>query len=171
MQYNNSLWHNYTDGYVGKLFVPYQRKPMMVDNGNGELHKLYVNSWSENGCKDGLFDETLVRKGWSLNFMRQHADFPCPVGWKAGLDGWCIKQEPENEPVFYTDKAFIPKNQYWNGYGHPNVEPKRISESFDMRSINPLNGNYYVFFQPKENYGPNKTVYQRNATADSYLAF
>jgi len=129
-----------------------------------------VNTWKRQGYADGLVHPELVRRGWGLDFQLMHPDKdPCPRGWIKGEDGWCFSEEPEFEGTFYTERAHVPRYQYWNGYAPRLVNPKRreISE-FDMRSVHPMTGEYVIYHHPY--YAPHRGVYGHHPSKDSYLA-
>ena len=84
--------------------------------------------------------------------MRLFENDPCPPGWKKDTQnlGYCVAEPLRHEPVFYTEKAFIAKKQYFDGPSEQGVVPRnggyrRVSEQTDMRSVNPLNGHYTVY--------------------------
>ena len=112
----------------------------------------------------------LVRAGWDVGFQLLHPQDPCPDGWQKEADGWCRRQEQPYEPVFYTDKAFIARTQFPNGYSRPyRGERRRISEQTDLRSVNPLTGQYQVSFQPVVHRKTTSTNYGGLPSKDSYL--
>lgn len=179
MDYNASLWSYYQPGFVDPLYVPYLRKPVKDPEGN----TICVNAWEKQGT---IVNPELVRRNWGMTFMRPHATYPCPTGFESRPGGYCSQVELEHEPVFYTDKAFIAKNQYWEGYGaeplrvqrtHGRTDSvrspascekapcRRVSDSMDMRSLNPITGKYTVYFQSR----PHEPRYQSNPTKDSLL--
>jgi hypothetical protein len=170
---SSPFWTRYSPGYINKDFAFYDREPVELGpNTVSGVNLAYINRFKEMGDYDGLVNKNLVRRDWGMSFQRAHSGYPCPPGWKAGLDGWCVQAPPENEQIFYTDRAFIPKYQYWSGYAEPELpggDPRRVSDQTDMRSINPMTGQYTVYFLPHESVG--KTKYSKNPTADSYLAF
>jgi hypothetical protein len=170
MEVNNPVYAYYQPGYVHPMFYPYVYDPIKDNNGNLTM----VNRWKVQGSPSFVNPE-LVRKGWGMAFANKFEDDPCPPGFIKGEGGYCFPRKPDNEPVFYTDKAFIPKRQFWDSYTESaygkNGDPKirRVSESFDMRSINPLNGRYDVSYLPVVQNKRHETQYGLNPTKDSYL--
>jgi hypothetical protein len=144
METNDSVWKYYQKGFVDELYVPYLRS-IVKDPMNNNVS---INTWSNQGCSE-LVSEDLVRKDWGLRFQRMFDTDPCPLGWVSGPDGYCFREPLKHERVFYTNKAFIAKRQYWDGYGQP--QPKApsgspISQETDLRSVNPYTGNYTVYY-------------------------
>lgn len=166
MDVNLSVWDTYLPEYVHPDFVPYLR----YDSLDGLTT---YNSWSLQGNPNGLYSPGQVRKGWGQAFQLLHPDDPCPNGTiKDPKTGWCYPEQPENIPIFYSKDAFVPKRQFWNSYvSQPSRDSEkfqpRISSNFDMRSINPYNGKYMVYFNSKtdDSYGR----YGKNPTSDLYL--
>lgn len=192
METNNSVWSYYQPGFVDPLYVPYQRTITKDAWGN----EVSINTWQKQG-DPFLTDPGMVRRNWGRRFMRMFDDDPCPPGWvKNG--SYCVRSDGHFKPVFYTDDAFIAKNQYWAGYTDSNFvsQPhqkrgRRVSEQTDLRSVNPLTGEYEVYFLPSttkarvryvsplvdthKQYDPNWALptersYANLATKDSYLA-
>jgi len=174
MESNIPVWSYYQPGFVHPEFVPYLRYPVKDDQGN----TIYINTWEDQGYANGLVNPYIVRKNWGMAFARKHEDDPCPPGFIPGEGGYCFPYQPENEAIFYTKKAFIPKRQYWKSYVDDSRAPQRVSESFDMRSVHPMTGEYVVYYEgcnDRPYGGMNKTPatntrYGRNPTKDSYLA-
>ena len=185
MNHSESVWDRYRPGYVDPLYVPYLRTPVKDPKGN----IIPLNTWKKIGYSNGMVNPDIVRINWGLSFARKHGGDPCPPGFISGDGGFCFPLQPENEPVFYTKKAFIPKNQYFKSYTTSPYEPphggptpiytvdknKSSSESFDMRSISPFTGHYTIFYEgpSSSSYSGNKntkstTKYGRNPTSDSY---
>lgn len=203
MENNYSIWHQYQPGWVHPDFIPYMRFPMKDDQGNTipintwkeEGIFPYGPSYGRGEYPNGMIHPALIRKNWGLIFAKRFPDDPCPPGFvpvdpepnSSGLDGYgtvgggsgyCYPFKPEHSGTFYTDKAFIAKRQYWDSYIEPDMTsqtPNRVSESFDMRSVNPLSGNYTIYYTTSnggdiKNNSRTKTNYGRNPTSDSYLA-
>lgn len=193
---NVSPWSYYSPGFVHPDFVPYLRERTTDRWGN----QVEINSWKQQGPSSTVQPE-LVRINKGMTFQRMFESDPCPPGWQKTPDssGYCTQMPLRHEPVFYTDKAFIAKNQYWEGPGDPSCAKgelsrtagiREISEQSDMRSMNPLTGQYKVYFQPLESSGkvryaspdipdnrkydanwnlPRQRQYASMATTDSYL--
>lgn len=115
MQVNNSVWDVYKPGYIDPLYEPYQKHSVYAYPELGQSCNIKLNSWARQGPPEMVYPE-LVRNGWGKSFQRMFSYDPCPGGWVKGPDNWCIEEKQEFTPIFYTDKAFIPKNQYWNSY-------------------------------------------------------
>jgi len=155
MDVNLSVWHRYAPGWVSPDFVPYLRELTTDRWGN----KVEINRWKKQGPLSTVQPE-LVRINKGLTFQRLFETDPCPPGWeklKNDPSGYCYQAPLRHEPVFYTDKAFIAKNQFWQGPGDPspangeldrNAGFRQVSEQSDLRSVSPLTGNYTVFYQP-----------------------
>lgn len=96
----------YAPGFVDPLFAQYKREP---------CKELKVEAGP-------LFRPELVRRHRGWTFQRLHPSDPCPVGWspferlsketqekvrqytESDPHGYCFLQEPEFEPVMYSDK-------------------------------------------------------------------
>jgi len=146
MDTNQSVWSYYQPGYVNELFVPYLRDKVPDAWGN----TVSINPWERQGCVPSLVEPALVRVNKGLTFQRMFDSDPCPNGFTKADDSYCVREPLRGEPVFYTDKSFIAKRQFWDGYGVANPGARRISEQSDMRSVNPLTGQYTVYFQPSQ---------------------
>jgi len=157
MDTNESVWHYYQPGYVHPAYIPYIRK-VVKDRWGNEVN---INTWERQGCKTNIYPE-LVRVNKGMSFMRMFDTDPCPNGWEKvpGDDpnrlSMCVQAPLKHEPVFYTDKAFIAQRQFWNGPTVPQSVPRRISEPTDMRSIDPLTGNYIVYYEPVNTKAPTR---------------
>jgi hypothetical protein len=190
--YNGSVWKHYQPGFVDDTFIPYLRERTEDAWGN----QVEINMWKDSLPATTVQPE-LVRINKGMSFMKMFEEDPCPVGFQKDPVnmGYCIKEELRHEPVFYTEKAFIPLKQYFNGPAdnggvRKRVEDyRRVSEQTDMRSVNPMNGQYTVYFQPLQSSsntryvnpttGPEKydaswnfyrqSSYAKMATGDSYL--
>ena len=112
------------DKEAGKYWPPHMEQQVIP--GNYQLAE--VNRWELANVKPSsdLVENALVRKGWRWGFQRKHPTYPCPNGWTPGVDGWCEWAQEEFEPIFYTDKAFLTKNQYWNGYSENNDKTQQF---------------------------------------------
>lgn len=163
MQFNQSLWETYQPGYVHPDFVPYQRTPLRDEQGNVVM----TNTWAQEGTACQSVNPALIRKNWRTRFALKFAHDPCPVGFVKGDQGYCFPKPLDYEPIMYTDKAFIPKYQYWDSYVNQHAGPRRVSESFDMRSVNPLTGKYSVYYLPVTT--GVESQYGLCPTSDSYL--
>jgi hypothetical protein len=173
MNHNTSVWDRYRPGFVDPLYVPYIKTEIKDSKGNS----VPVNTWQKIGYSNGLVNPDIVRINWGLSFTRKHASDPCPVGFISGDGGFCFPLKPEHEPVFYTDKAFIAKRQFFRGYQTDEKHQQRkISDSFDMRSVSPFTGTYTTFYDGSRDHSytgnsnsRNKTKYGRQPTRDNYL--
>jgi hypothetical protein len=163
MDVNTPVWGYYQSKFVDPLFVPYLRYPVRDNDGN----IVKINTWSE-GAGPGLVNPALIRKNWGQDFQLIYPEDPTPTGWVKGKDGWAVFVKPEYEPIFYTDKAYTNKRQFPEGYTDMSYKPRRISDQFDMRSVNPITGKYTVYFEPK--ISDPSSRYGKNPTRDSYLA-
>ena len=151
METNSSVWKHYQFGYVPDEFVPYLREATTDAWGN----KVEVNNW-KGPMPTSTVQPELVRINRGLSFQRLFSSDPCPPGWVNDPEnlGYCVAETLRHEPVFYTDKAFIPMKQYFDGPADSagvvprNGDYRRISEQTDMRSVNPLTGHYTVYYQP-----------------------
>ena len=184
MEVNLPVWKYYEDGFVDPMYVPYQKSWTQIRNNCGDCVDWPTNTWQKFPIGGGLASAGQTRRGRGLTFQLEHPDDPCPMGWKRAdcgeVDtGYCVKEELEFEPVFYTEKAFIPKNQYWNGYdscskGYNSEKlncPKKgcgiDGDALSMRSISPYTGKWMPYKGK-----PNKTTskYATAGTPSSYLA-
>lgn len=176
METDLNTWDYYQPGWVHPDFVPYMRKEITDAYGK----KITVNSWQQQGSPLNV-NPALVRKNWRLNFLRKSGYDPCPPGFHKAAGGYCEQDwiEEEHIPVFYTDKAFIAKRQFWAKdqslvRGQP--MPPLSSSQTDLRSVNPITGKYTIYYDPvkredrKKTSKQQPTQYIRSATKDSYLA-
>lgn len=171
MEHDQTIWSHYQPGYVDPMFVPYLRT-YIQDPWNNQIS---TNTWERqslgpksNGYRTGIVDPALFRLNWGQSFMNMFADDPCPPGFEKAAGGYCVKSSRDAEPIFYTDKAFVAKNQYFNGYADTTNQERRISEQTDLRSVNPLTGHYTVYYRPNPG-NRNCTRYGKVPTKDSYL--
>ena len=158
--FNGSVWKHYQPGFIDDLYVPYLRETTTDAWGN----KVEINNWKE-PMPPTMVQPELVRINRGLSFMKLFSTDPCPVGWVSDKQnlGYCVTEPLRHESVFYTDKAFIPQKQYFdgpaeNGVVQRNGGYRRISEQTDMRSVNPLNGQYTVYYQPVQSSAPIRYV-------------
>jgi hypothetical protein len=186
MKNNVSVWDYYQPNFVAPEYAPYLRRYVQDRDGN----TISINTWEKQGCGDLVAPE-LVRANKGMTFQKLFESDPCPTGFKKAPMGYCVEEPLRHQPVFYTDKAFIAKRQFWEGYTTP--VPDRISEQFDMRSVNPLTGQYdipylsvvqgshvrysrpFSVFPEKEKFDhswnlPRERQYRGLPTGDSYLA-
>jgi hypothetical protein len=141
---HGAVWTYYQPGYVPAEYVPYQRKLTKDRWGN----VVSINTWEKQGCP-GAVQPELVRVNKGLTFQKMYTDDPCPDGFRSVQDGYCVRDaDPDETRVFYTDKAFIPQKQFWNGYGVRPVGPRRISQPTDLRSVDPFTGEYKIYYSP-----------------------
>lgn len=176
METNLNAWDYYQPGFVHPDFVPYLRKTVTDAQGK----KVSVNSWQVQGPPINV-NPSLVRKNWRLSFMNRSGYDPCPPGFHRADGGYCEQDyiEKNYTPVFYTDKAFIAKNQYW-AKDQPEVRgrplPPPSSSETDLRSVNLITGKYTVYYNPvkrsqqKSTSKQRPTSYIRAPTKDSYLS-
>ncbi len=165
METNQSVWKRYQKGYVDDAYVPYLREIVNDSRGN----KVSINKWEKQGCVGGLIDPALVRVNKGLTFQRMFEDDPCPSGFKKDVNepSYCVRIPPRHEQVFFTDKAFIPQNQYWPGYSDGNATRNsggsvpKSSNTFDLRSVNPLTGNYTVYYNSSGGESGKQTRYSQ----------
>jgi hypothetical protein len=177
MDTNLPVWKYYEKGYVHPDFVPYLRENVPVGDRrfvasndlkltslSKEVGPRYanVNTWLRE-APSNLVNDSLVRKGWGMAFIRQHAGDPCPTGFDSAPGGYCVERKKDHVPVFYSEEAFLAKNQFWDSYGS---DVPRISQSTDMRSVNPLTGEYTVYFHSK---GVNDSRYRKMPSKDCFL--
>ncbi len=147
MKTNTGVWSAYQPGYVHPEYVPYLRKKTFDKWGN----EVQINTWEKQG--DPTFVEpALVRVNKGLTFQLQFSNDPCPNGFSKADNSYCVRQPLKHEQVFYTDKAFLPKRQYWGGYADDEAisntsdGKRQTSNTFDLRSVNPFTGNYTVYY-------------------------
>lgn len=192
MDTNTSVWARYQPGYVDSVYAPYLRETTTDAWGN----KVEINNW-KGPMPTSTVQPELVRINKGLTFQRLFSSDPCPVGWVDDPSnlGYCVEDKLRHEPVFYTEKAFIPMKQYFDGPADKagvvprNEGYRRISEQTDLRSVNPITGHYTVYYQPVSSSahtryvnptpGPEKydaswnkarqSSYASMATKDSYL--
>lgn len=186
MESNTSVWKRYQPGFVDEDFVPYLRENVVSNDG----HIVSINKWKKQKCVGTMLEPALIRKNKGLTFQRMFDSDPCPNGFVRGPDGYCMREPLKHEPIFYTDKAFIAKRQFWDGYGINPQGHRRISEQTDLRSVNPITGQYTIYYNPLERnveqryahpvpdtryqydqswYLPPKRNYMLSPTSDSYL--
>lgn len=180
MDLNLPVWSYYAPSFVDPLFVPYLKFERKDDKGN----LVPINTWEKQGVSDGLVNPDIVRKNWGMTFMNKFSNDSCPPMFeKYPIEdgGYCIPRKLGYRPLFYTEKAFIPRNQYYQSYTIPLKQLPRVSESFDMRSVNPFTGHYSIYYdsvpgyynKENNNYSGSSsnsaTQYGRLPTSDSYL--
>lgn len=128
------------------MFIPYMKTPMCDGRGCPDE----VNTWKKLGRYPDINQGT-IRKGLGLSFQRMFAADPCPVGWTPGSgENWCHQAQPEFIPLFYTDKAFLPKNQYWEGNFQQDCAKRYRNKNFDNHTVSPFTGlrsQGYIPFQ------------------------
>ena len=171
---NLPVWDYYPPNnsrYLDNLYLPYLKLAKTCNNPvTGEPEECDVYPFKKQGCVGTLVNENLVRKGWGLDFQMLEPGYNmCPEGWtKDASTGWCTTNEPEFSGTFYSQNAWVPKYQYFDGYAPQHVGRKpRVSE-FEMRSINPFTGNYVVYFTSRPSLDPHK--YGKLPSKDSLLA-
>lgn len=176
MELDLSVWDYYPkqgNVFVDPLYVPYMRTPETIVGADGEVSvgcPVMGGRWKKQGYADGMVNPGLVRKGWGMGFQLLHPVDPCPEGWTKGEDGWCVENVPEfGDHGLYSEDAFVPKYQYWNGYAPRAVDPmQRELTQFDMRSVNPWTGDYEASFISKPS--TDRPVYGRLPVGNSYIA-
>jgi hypothetical protein len=164
METNTPVFARYQKGYIDELFVPYLREK--VEDAWGNI--VSINPWEKQGCMGTLVEKSLVRINKGLTFQRMFDSDPCPSGFTKGPDSYCFREPLKGEPVYYTNKAFVAKRQFWDGYANNNPGPRRISEQTDMRSVNPLTGLYTVYYNPSQWSAPRKYSYPVPDTKHQY---
>lgn len=171
---NTSVWARYQPGFVDPAYVPYLRT-IETDKWGNEVS---INKWQQQGCS-GLVEPALVRVNKGLTFQRMFDSDPCPSGFvKSKEDStYCVRVTPKHEPVFFTEKAFIPKKQYWGGYadmqgikdsGSKDLVSKEPSSNFDLRTVNPFNGKYTIYYESNKSSSPNRYSKPVIATKQQY---
>lgn len=158
METNISVWSRYQPNFIDPAYAPYLRKKVIDRWGNEVL----INTWEKQGCK-ALVEPALVRVNKGLTFQRMFDNDPCPSGFTKSKTepSYCVRVTPKHEQVFFTDKAFIPKKQYWAGYsdaeGTRNSTDPNIwapSNSFDLRTVHPLTGEYTIYYESNKAAAP-----------------
>ena len=148
---NVSVWSRYQPGFIDPAYVPFYRKKTLDRWGN----EVSINTWEKQGC-DAMVEPALVRVNKGLTFQRMFDTDPCPSGFVKSKEepSYCVRVTPKHEQVFYSDKAFVPKHQYWNGYSDsdairnssPDI-PRPPSNNFDLRTVHPLTGDYTIYYE------------------------
>lgn len=160
---NTSIWSRYQPGFIDPSYVPYVKKEVTDKFGN----QIKINTWKKQGC-DSLVEPALVRVNKGLTFQRMFDSDPCPSGFVKSKEepSYCVRVTPKHEQIFYTDKAFIPKRQYWDGYSDSEairnsepMYPRAPSTNFDMRTVHPLTGDYTIYYE--SNPSQSQTRYSR----------
>lgn len=181
MEANLSVWKYYEKDFVHPDMAPYSRKIITTPEGV----EVSINKTKRQGCPT-LVNPNLVRINKGLKFQKMFYDDPCPLGFEKAEDGYCIRKYSEANTVFYTDKAFIPKKQYWEGYS---TKVKESPTQLDMRSVHPETGEFTTYYNSKKSkvrspkakpgvniqkqYDPNWNLpptrkYAHNPTSESY---
>ena len=152
MDANVSVWDYYRDGYVDPTFQPYRKvtTPNQQCVSGHNSHNPYKTSPGPD-----IFPET-IRNGWGRTFKLKHDRWPCPTGYiKEG--GWCHPAKPEFTPIFATKDGFRPRVNFTA----ERAPPRRSRNAFDLKSVNPITGQYVDNYASKQsqptNSGPNKT--------------
>lgn len=192
MKTDVSIWTRYQPGFVDPTYVPYLKTKTVDYWGN----QVEINSWKKDPPKTMVQPE-LIRINKGLRFQRMFEEDPCPVGWQKDTEniGYCTVKPLRHEPVFYTGKAFIAERQFFDGPADSggvrerNEGHRRISEQTDLRSVNPLTGEYQIYYEPVQSSAKNRYVnpvpppvkydtswneprqssYAKLSTSDSYL--
>lgn len=189
---NNSVFAYYKPGHVHPEFLPYLRANRK-DQWNNEVN---LNLWQRQGSP-AMVDDKLVRINRDVTFQKLFIDDACPVGWKSvgkfadnKPSGYCERDTLPFQPIMYTNKSFIAKKQNFDGYTKPNIQHKKVinarsdnqpklnmtfselkplpvSNSFNMRSVNPFTGKYTEYFQSKMH---NKTRYTNPNQVDGLMS-
>lgn len=160
---NTSVWSRYQPGFIDPGYAPYVRKKTTDRWGN----EVKINTWEKQGCH-GMVEPALVRVNKGLTFQRMFDSDPCPSGFEKSKvePSYCVRVTPKHEQVFYSEKAFIPKRQYWDGYtdaegvrnssleAQPEASERPPSNSFDLRSVNPLTGRYTIYYESNKASSP-----------------
>lgn len=174
MEANKSVWHYYQPGFVDPEYVPYTTKKVKDMWGN----EVAINTWQKQGYP-GLVDPGMTRINWGRRFMRLFENDPCPPGWKKAPDSYCVRDDGYFEPIFYTEKAFIPQRQYWDGYSNaPEVQVgpdntqkgqrRQISQQTDLRTVDPFTGEYVIYYPGVQNRNPVTYVSPNVNTSKQY---
>lgn len=158
MDMNYSVWHHYRPNHVDPLYQPYQKREYQTQDGQTCNYNPYKPEVGPD-----VYPEH-IRHGWGQAFQNKHSTWPCPDNFVKGEDNWCHPQEREFEPIFYTEKAFVPAVQFTDsptyGYKHNN---------FDMRTVHPSTGLYEVYHkghQPRN--GEYKSISSRHSFVGGY---
>lgn len=169
MNLNMNIWDQYprnNEKFLDPMYVPYQN--VLVRAPDGQMCPMNGFKLAQQG-NNLMVNQNLVRQGWGMDFQLLHPDTACPAGWQKGMDGWCYQtQENFGKNGLYSDKAFVPKYQYFDSYG---VNPLRIKpriNEFDNHSVNPFTGDFVVYHTPKPGKLANR--YQVLPSKDSFLA-
>lgn len=173
---NTSIWSRYQPGFLDPSYVPYAKKEVTDRSGN----QIKINTWKKQGC-EGMVEPALVRVNKGLTFQRMFDSDPCPSGFTKSKDepSYCVRVTPKHEQVFYGEKSFIPKRQYWNGYTDSEAirnssSGRAPSSNFDMRTVDPFTGNYTIYYesnpsQAQTRYGRPKTETRKQYDESWYL--
>lgn len=164
MESDISVWRYYQPGFVHDDYVPYLREK--VEDAWGNTVK--INDWKKQGCVPSLVEPALVRVNKGLTFQRMFDSDPCPNGFVDAGDSYCVREPLKGEPVYYTDKAFIAKRQFWDGYAVANPGARRVSEQTDLRSVNPFTGQYTIYYGSSQWSAPRKYTHPVPDTSQQY---
>ena len=205
MDVNLSVWdyYPYNGEFIDPMYAPYA-KSMVKSNSkeysraggiktdvkrnvsssdcnqsnSGTEEMCPYNKWPQQATYPSIYPEH-VRKGWGLKFQKKHSWYPCPYGYTDMGDGFCTPKCLEAEPVFYTDKGYVVKNTYFDGYGYsgaPNTDKYNKSvhnddkqySVFDQKSVNPFTGEFQTYFPSYDSKRKSKHVVMQSKLSFVY---
>lgn len=169
MNTNLPIWDYYPKDdskFIDPMYVPYQDTLTYTKDG-----LCPINKWPKQNCVGSMVDPLREKRGWGRSFQLLHPDKdPCPEGWTKVNNGFCLANKPDyGNHGLYSEDAFVPKHQYWDGYAPRRVDfDKDHVGEFDMRSQNPYTGNLVKYFESRPVNTGRK--YGRMPSKDSLIA-
>lgn len=138
MEFNNSAWSQYKDGWVDDMYKPYQPQETIIND-------IKVNIYPHKKLPNGV-EPLLLRRSKGLEFEKMFPYYPCPEGWvqDSKRPSFCIRKDT-NPATFYTNKAFIVKKQFI-----PEKKDDKDLTSLSNLSMNPYTGQRREYLYGKK---------------------
>lgn len=133
MDQNIPVWSYYEKGFIDPLYAPYQKVKVPVHNNkpvsNSAITRAAFNDRPQgpmcyvdvergnvqndvSPSLDAVYP-SLERRNWGLNFQRMFSYDPCPPGYKKEGLNWCVHDNVDFEPIFYTDAQYQKKGKFY----------------------------------------------------------
>lgn len=139
MEENLPVWAYYKKGFVDPLYAPYQSKKVhLAEGSNKSMGKCRIDLRTPyKSLSLNSNNRNLIRDGWGMRFQKQFSYDPCPRGFMPDPDnlGYCIQKELEYEPIFYTEKAYLPKYVFHSKETKYEGTPWRSNYGWEIRNI------------------------------------
>lgn len=114
--------------------IPITDRSIWNKNPDAMVRRADINYRKTSGCCDNVYPE-LMKVGWGTAFQLKHPIIdPCPQGYTKSADGWCYRERDEYEPIFYSDKGPVFKNE--NFYGYAQKHNCKTPQQYERGNIN-----------------------------------